>query len=143
MDPITAGLFVAASFTSSLISNKNQSKIENAQIKIQTEQARLQTAEAAYERTKQFRQNLSMNLAISGMGFGGVSGFRGIASQSISDYFSDTAALGRQDMFTELGAISNTAASKSNKFVNDVNAGTSAVSLASQLGLFKNKGLKK
>lgn len=138
MDPITAGLFVAASFASSLITSRNQRKIEDASMNVQVEQARLQTAEAAYERTKQFRQNISMNLALSGMGIGGVSGFRGAAAQSASAYFADAAALGRQDVFAQLTGTSNKALSKAKRFSSLASGVIDAAGLASQLGLFKS-----
>lgn len=142
MDPVTAGLFVAASFASSIMANKNQAKIEGASINMQTEQARLQIAEQSYEKAKQLKQNLSANLALSGLGVGGVSGFRGIASQTISDYFADQAALGKQDLFAQLSGNVAKATSKSNKFVNNAQAGLNAAQLSQQLGLFQVKGKK-
>ena len=117
MDAITAGLFVAASFASSLYTSKNQARIESANTNLQVSQARLQTAEAAYERTKQFRENVSANLALSGLGIGGVSGFRGKNAQNTTDYFSDIAALGTQDVFTEASGQVQRASTKSNNLV--------------------------
>lgn len=137
MDPITAGLFVAASFATSLNNARNSARIERSNIKLQTEQARLQTAEQAYERSKEFRQNLSYNLALSGMGKGGVSGFKGVAAESISDYFADVGALGRQDVFAQLSGQSALAGSKVKKRANVAQGAISAAQLASDLGLFK------
>jgi hypothetical protein len=142
MDAVTAGLFVAASFASGLYANKNQAKIEAANTNMQISQARLQTAEAAYERTKQFRENVSANLALSGLGVGGLSGFRNINAKNTTDYFADLAALGSQDMFTQALGYSKTAATKSKQFSSDINAGLDAFSLASDLGLFTGKKKK-
>ena len=142
MDPITAGLFVAASFATSLYTSKNQARIESANTNLQISQARLQTAEAAYERTKQFRENVSANLALSGLGVGGVSGFKGKNAQNTSDYFADIAALGTQDMFTEATGNVQRASTKSKQFSNDINAGLDAFSLATDLGLFTTKKKK-
>lgn len=142
MDGLTAGLWVAANFASSLISGKNQAKVQEAQVKMQTEQARLQASEQAYERTKQFRQNMAQNLALSGMGFGGVSGFRGLAGQNVSDYFADMGALGRQDMFAQLAGKAGFAQNKAVNFANTVSSFESSVSLADKLRLFKKKAAK-
>ena len=142
MDPITAGLFVAASFATSLYTSKNQARIESANTNLQISQARLQTAEAAYERTQQFRENVSANLALSGLGVGGVSGFKGKNAQNTSDYFADIAALGTQDMFTEATGNVQRASTKSKQFSNDINAGLDAFSLATDLGLFTTKKKK-
>lgn len=139
MDAITAGLFVAASFASNLYTSKSQAKIEESNLTAQLAQQRLQTAEATYERTKQFRQNMATNLALSGLGIGGVSGFRGVAAENISDYFSDVAALGNQDMFANLSAQSAKAQIKANRLSRDVSAITDAASLAGQLGIFTAK----
>lgn len=136
MDPMTGALWVGASFVSSLMTNRSVAKTEQAQNRLNTEQSRLQAAETAYERTKNFRRNLSQNLALSGMGFGGVSGFRGITGQNTSDFLGDMAALGRQDTFAQLTGNANRALSKAKRFKNDVGAITNAASLASQLGLF-------
>lgn len=137
MDPITAGLFVAASFATSLASNRNAAKVEEANGRLQVEQTRLQASEATYERTKQFKRNMSANLALAGTGVGGVSGFRSLSAENINDYFADTASLKNQDLFAQISGTVNRARAKSNRFANDVNAGLSAAQLASQLGLFK------
>lgn len=144
MDPVTAGYFALASvkLVASLAGNKAQAKAETAQIKLQTEQARLQAAEQTYERTKMFRQNISQNLALSGIGIGGVSGFRGIAAESISDYFQDAKSLTNQDVFAQLSGNANKALSKSNNLLKNVSALESSASLADKLGLFKS-GAKK
>jgi hypothetical protein len=141
MDTTTGALWVAASFATSLISNKAEARIHEANTKMQVEQARLQAAEQAYERTKAFRKNLSTNLALSGMGYGGNKGFAGTASQSIADYLADSAALGRQDLFAQLSGQAAFAGIKANKFKKDVGATKTAAQLASELGLF-TKGLK-
>lgn len=140
MGPIASALWVAASFASSVLSNKNQSRVAQAQNNVQVEQARLQASEAAYERTKQFRQAVSMNLALAGMGVGGVSGIRGATAQNISDYFADTNAIGRQDAFAQLTGTSNKAGIKANSFTANVQAAGSAAQLANDLNLFKKKG---
>jgi len=143
MDPLTAGLFVAASFAASVYTSKQQAKIEESNVQADLANKRLQTAEATYERTKQFRENMATNLALSGMGFGGVSGFRGIASQNISDYFADVAALGNQDLFSIASAQSSRAASKTNRISRDISSLTDAASLATKLGIFKGETTKK
>lgn len=139
MGPIASALWVAASLGNSLLSNKNQTRVAEAQNRVQVEQARLQASEAAYERTKQFRQAVSMNLALAGMGVGGVSGIRGATAQNISDYFADSAAIGRQDVFAQLTGTSNQAGIKANKFSANVQAVGSAAQLATDLNLFKKK----
>lgn len=136
MDPVTAGLWVGASLFMSLSANKSQARIEAASAKMEQEQARLQIAEQAYERTKTFKQNISANLALSGMGKGGLSGFRGVASQSISDYFADSQALTMQDAFAKLGGNVRRASNKANSLARNVSSLESAASLAAKLGLF-------
>lgn len=143
MDPITAGILVAASFASTVYTNRQESKINEAGIKLQTEQARLQTAEVAYERSKAFRKNISANLALAGAGFGGNTGFRGVATESISDYFADANALQTQDLFNQVSGQAAYAGNKASKFTKDVAAGANAVTLANQLGLFEPKKTKK
>jgi hypothetical protein len=137
MDPLTAGLWVGASLLTSLSANRSQAKIEAAQVKMETENARLQAAEAAYERTKSFRQNMSANLALSGMGKGGVTGFRGIAAESISNYFQDIQSLTTQDLFAQVSGSVGRAINRSNKLKRDVSSLESAASLAEKLQLFK------
>lgn len=140
MDPIMAALFVGASFTTSLATNKNTARIENTQNKINVEQARLQASEAAYERSKQFTQNISMNLALKGMGFGGVSGFRGVSSRSASEFAEDINSLNRHDVFSQITGEANRALTKAKRFKSNVGAAGTAASLASQLGLFTGGG---
>jgi hypothetical protein len=140
MDPMTGALLMAASFATSLISNRVQAKTQQAQIKAQTEQTRLQAAEATLERTKQYRKNLSTNLALSGVGVGGVSGFRGISSENTADYLADVGALGRQQQIAVITGSANRALSKANKLAGDVNAITNAAKMASELGLFAAGG---
>lgn len=137
MDPITAGLFVAASLASTLLSNKNQSKVEAASINMQLSQSKLQAADSAYERTKQFRENISANLSLSGLGVGGVSGFRGVATREAEDYFSDVSALETSNVFANAQASGASAYSRSKRFSNDIGAVGDAAALASQLGLFQ------
>lgn len=139
MDPLTASLFVAASFASNIYSSRNQARVEEASINAQLAQSRLQSAEASYERTKQFRQTMSSNLALSGLGIGGTSGLRNVNAQNISDYFADVAAIGNQDMFSTLQATTSRATSQSNRFVRELGAVSDAATLASQLGLFSKK----
>lgn len=142
MDPITAGLFVAASLGASLYANKSELRTNAAAQKIQIEQSRLQGAEQAFERTKGLRQNLSANLALSGTGYGGTSGIKGITAENISDYFADVNALNNQDLFLQVGGVAQSAANKADKFTKDVVGVSNAAILASQLGLFKGKKVK-
>lgn len=139
MDAVTAGLFVAASFASNLITNRNQSKLETVNLKAQLAQAKLQSAEMAYERTKSFRQTLSANLALSGLGVGGVSGARGANAQNISDYFADISALQTQDLFNSISGKAQKASIKGRSFKRTLSAIGDATELANQLGLFAGK----
>lgn len=142
MDPVTAGYFVLAglSLTSNLSASKNQARIEEANTKMQVEQARLQAAEAAYERTKSFRANLSTNLALSGIGKGGLTGFRNVAASSAEDFLSDMQSLQRQDVFAQLSGQSSQAQIRSNKLLRDVSSLESTASLAKKLGIFTARG---
>lgn len=139
MPPLLAALFVGASFVSSLSANKSQAKIQAAGIKMQTEQARLQASEAAYQRTREFRKNISANLALSGLGVGGLSGFRGAFSESSSDYLGDIRALEQGAAFAGLQGESQKALTKATRFSQDASALFNAASLAQDLGLFKAK----
>ena len=143
MDPITAGLLVGASFAASLYTNKQAARLNAAQTTLQVEQSRLQAAETALERTKAFRKNISANLALAGAGYGGHTGFRGIAAESASDYFADVNALRTQDLYNQISGTAAYAGNKGEKFAKDVVAGANAVTLASQLGLFAPKKTKK
>ncbi len=136
MDAITAGLFVAASFASNLYTNRSKNKLEASALKMQLAQSKLQAGEAAYERTRSFRETMSSNLALSGLGVGGVSGFRGVAAQNISDYFADISAIETQDLFSSAAGGAQKASNKAKKFARNVSAGSDAATLASQLGLF-------
>ena len=136
MDPVTAGLWVGASLFMSLSSNKSQARIESASAKMEQEQARLQIAEQTYERTKSLRQNVSANLALSGMGKGGLSGFRGVVSESLNSYLEDSKALTIQDTFSKHGGSVRKASNKANSLARNVSSLESAASLAAKLGLF-------
>jgi hypothetical protein len=136
MDPITAGLFVGASFLSSLFANKQQARAEAANIKLQTEQARLQASEAALERTKAFRQNMSQNLALSGMGFGSTTALATAYAEGFGAYMSDIGALNKQAQFATAQGQAARAGSRAKKLGSDIGALESSVSLAMKLGLF-------
>jgi hypothetical protein len=136
MDPITAGLFVGASFLSSLYSNKQAAKMEAASIKLQTEQAKLQASESALERTKSFRQNVSQNLALSGMGFGSTTALASAYAEGFGNYMSDIRAIDTGVKFAEASGLASKAGSRAKKFGSDVGSLESAVSLATKLGLF-------
>jgi len=136
MDPLTAGLFVAASVGTSLYAGKNQSKIEAASIKMQTEQAKLQASEAALERTKSYRQNLSNQLALSGMGFGSTTALATASAQGFGNYMADINAINTSAKFADAAGQSALATSKSNAFLNVVNTGMNAAMLSQDLGLF-------
>lgn len=132
-------LWTAASFGISVQTNRNTYKINEAQNKIGTEQARLQAAEAAYERSKQFTENISMNLALKGIGMGGVSGFRGATAKSTEAFNQDISSLRRQDVFAQITGEANKALNKARKMAGNVGAVSNAAALASNLGLFKGK----
>tara|TARA_R110000868_G_scaffold62001_2_gene187860 strand:- start:23 stop:454 length:432 start_codon:yes stop_codon:yes gene_type:complete len=143
MDPLTAGLFVAASFATSAIANRNQAKVEQASIKLQTSQAQLQASEAALERTKSFKTNIAMNLALSGMGFGSTTSFASTLAENTSNLTSDLTAINTGAQFAGLTGEANKALSKSKRFGNDATAALNAAKLAKDLGLFESKkGLK-
>ena len=120
MDPLTAAIFVGASFLTSAISNRNQAKVEQAQNLVQVEQTKLQAAEAANERARAFRQNISANLALAGKGFGGISGFRGIATRSAADFEQDLTAINQQANFAQISSTADVASTKIRKYANDV-----------------------
>lgn len=136
MDPITAGLFVGASFLSSLFASKQQARAEAANIKLQTEQARLQASEAALERTKAFRQNMSQNLALSGMGFGSTTALATATAESFGALNADINAINRQSDFAVASGQAARAASRAGRFSRDIGALENAASLAQKLGLF-------
>src|SRR5215208_779999 len=138
MDPLTAGLFVAASVGTSLYAGKNQSKIEAASIKMQTEQAKLQASEAALERTKSFRQNVSNQLALGGMGFGSTTAVAVAGAQGFGNYMADINAINTGIKFADAAGSAALATSKTNAFLNTVNAGFSAAALSQDLGLFSS-----
>src|SRR5215216_6162528 len=135
MDPITAGLFIGASVGASLYASKNQAKIEAASIKMQTEQAKLQSSEAALERTKAFRSNLSNQLALSGMGYGSTTALATAGNLSFGNYMQDINAINAGTKFAVAAGESAFATSKSNRFLRDVNTVVSAAGLASDLGV--------
>jgi hypothetical protein len=136
MDPVTAGLFVGASLLSSLFANKQQSRAEAANIKLQTEQARLQASEAALERTKSFRQTMSQNLALSGMGFGSTTALATATAQSFGALEADLGAIRRQSDFAVASGHAAKAGARANKFGRDIASVENAASLAMKLGLF-------
>jgi len=143
MDPLTAGLFVAASFATSAISNRNQAKVEQSSIKMQTAQAQLQASEAALERTKSFRTNIAMNLALSGMGVGSTTAFGSTLADNTSNLTADLTAINTGAQFAALTGQANKALSKSKRFGNDATAALNAAKIAKDLGLFESKkGLK-
>lgn len=137
MDPVTTGIFIAASVGASLYASKNQAKIEAASIKMQTEQARLQASEAALGRTQAFRNNLSNQLALSGMGFGSNTALATASAQSFGNYMQDINAINTGAKFAMASGEAASASSKTNRFLRDVNTGINAVTMADDLGLFK------
>lgn len=139
MDPTLAGLWIAASMFTSLRANRSQAKVENASINMEVEQARLQNTEMALERTRQLRQNMATNLALSGIGKGGVSGFRNVATQDMQSYFEDVSALTNRDVFAQISGQARRAGVKTNRLTRDVSSLESAASLATKLGLFEGK----
>lgn len=140
---MTAALFVGANFAISAFTGKQQRRIETANINLNLEQSRLQAAESAYELSKNYRKNMSENLALSGMGFGGTSGFAATSAESTANFLADSAALQRQGEFAAVQAQSGLAVSKISNFARNANAVMSSAVLAEKLGLFDSKGLKK
>jgi hypothetical protein len=136
MGPLAAGLFVGASFLTSVYANRQASKAEAASIRLQTEQARLQASEAALERTKAFRQNVSQNLALSGMGFGSTTALAVANAESLGAYAADINALKKQEQFVVASGESARAQNRAKKFSSDLGSLESSISLASKLGLF-------
>jgi hypothetical protein len=142
MDPITMAAFAAASLFVSVRNNASQAKIEKANIKMQVEQTRLQASELAYERSKAFRKNVSEQLALSGLGVGGMMGFGNVYNESLRNYTQDVEAIQRKAQFAQLTGMANTSLSSAKKFNNDITSVVSAANLASDLGLFKQKDIK-
>ncbi len=136
MGPVLAGLFVGASFLTSMYANKQQSRIESSAINLSTSQARLQASEAALERTKSFRQNMSQNLALSGMGFGSTTALATASAEGFGNLMADIGAINTGAKFAEASGYSKKALSKANKLGRDIGATESAASLALKLGLF-------
>ncbi len=143
MDPVTAGLFVAAGFAASLYTSKNQARVEAASINLEVEQARLQASERAYERTKAYREEVSANLALSGMGVGGIGGYKAVLSDSSGSLGADLKSIGTGASFAMAQGQAAYATSKSNRFRRDLDATMTAASLAGDLGLFSPKTTKK
>lgn len=136
MDPVTGALFAAASFATSVIGNRSRAKAEQASIRLETEQAKLQAAESSLERTKLYRQNVSMNLAMSGMGVGAVNAFAATEAESFANYMADINAIKQTSNFMVMTGEAKKSLSKSNQFSANVDALKSAAGLASDLGLF-------
>jgi len=136
MDPVTAALFTAASFATSVMGNKSRAKAEQASIRLEVEQARLQAAETALERTKAYRQNVSMNLAMSGMGIGSQNAFAASEAEGFSNYMSDLNAIRQSENFMIMTGEAKKSMSKAKKFAGNMDAIKSAAGLASDLGLF-------
>jgi len=136
--------FVAAGLYSSLQSNKAQASIERANIQLQSSQAGVKAAEQAYERSKTFRQNISSQLAMGGLGFGGTMGLVAAQNESLSNVNYDLASIAKQQQFTALSTESALASSKINKYTRDAgaygNAAKQTSDLVSKLGLFAGGG---
>lgn len=139
MDPITAALFVGANFALSAYTGRQQMRMETANINLNLEQSRLQAAESAFELTKNYRKAESMNLALSGMGFGGTTGFTATSAENMANYLADSAALQRQGEFASLQAQSGRAISKVSNFAKNAQTILSSAQLAKNLGLFEGK----
>lgn len=136
--------FIAAGLYTSLQSNKAQASIERANIKMQASQAQLQAAEAGLARVKNFREVTSMNLALSGMGFGSTTALASAQNQSYANFSLDMAALEKQKAFTALSEESALTQSRLNKYTKNLgaygNAAKQTSDLASKLGLFSGGG---
>lgn len=143
MDPVTAGLLVAANFAASVYSNRQKAKINRTQIDLEVEQAKLQAEERAYESTKQFREFISYNAALSAMGYGGATGFRGVSATATANVNKDLAALNRQQRYADISGMSARASNQTNLFAGNVKAGIDSVLLAKDLGLFNKDDKEK
>lgn len=138
MNPLMA-LLVGANLAVTISSSKYSAKAEEAQISSNLAQERLRASESAYERTKSYRESLSTNLALAGMGKGGVSGFRGVAAESGAALQQDLAAIGQQTLFAEITAQSNRSLVKAKRLERTMSGLSDAASLAKDLGLFAKK----
>lgn len=114
-------------------------RAERAQIGIEVEQAKLQAEQQALAVAKQFREVISYNAALNAMGFGGSTGFRGVATAGESTAKRDIASLEKSQRFANISAKSATAASKMNRLVGNVQTGLSTISLAKDFGMFAKK----
>ena len=140
---IIGGAFIAAGLAGSLASNRKAQKLENENTELEVANAKLQAAEAAYERTKQYRQNASMNLALSGMGVGSANSGGALAAESFQNYLADIQSINMAGRYAALGGKQKKKASSLNKYSRNFGAaegaGESLVGLATKLNLFGAK----
>lgn len=139
MDPLTASLLVAANFSTSVFSNRSQAKINKTKIDLELAQIQLQASEQALEATKNYRDYISYNAALSAMGFGGATGFNAVSSTATANLNKDIKAINRNVRYAEIGAKLGKATNTANQFASNINAGLESFKLADNLGLFKKQ----
>lgn len=137
MDPITAGLLVAANVGVSVFTARQKGKLERSQINLEVEQALLQAEEQALESTKRYREFVAQNAALAAMGYGGATGFRATAAKAESALGQDLKSIGKQQRYTKISGLSATAASRSSQFASYIKSGVQGAMMAEDLGIFK------
>jgi len=126
MDPVTSALFVAANFAVSAFKNREVAKASRTQIQLEVAQAKLQAEEQAFEATKQYREYISFNAALSSMGFGGKTGFTNIASESAANLNKDLQSAAKQQRYIDISGKLALSGVTATKFTSNVQAGISA-----------------
>ena len=139
MEPLTMALIAAANFAVSAVGSAGKKGIQDAQTDVEVEQAKLESEKTAYDITKAFRESTSYNLALSAMGFGGVSGFKQTMAGSSAALGRDLRAVEKQQRFISISGDSAKAGAATNAFTSNATAAISSVLLAKDLGLFSGK----
>lgn len=127
-DPVTTTLLVSAATSAAsaglgIASSKKQSKLDQSQLKLQTEQARLAASDQALTQTRDFRQALASQLAISSLrGGSGGSLMRQFGATSMANFLDDQKSLQSKRRFIEASASSERSGILSRQLSRDINA---------------------
>lgn len=143
MDPVTASLLVAANFAISVFSNRQQTKLNKIKNDFELSQVKLQAEESALEATRQYKDYVSYNAALSAMGVGGATGFRSTSSSAASTLNKQINSINRQVRQAEIVSKTNNALNLTNQFISNLNSGIESYKLADDLGIFKKNDKKK
>lgn len=138
MDPTTAAIFAAASMAASVYKNQAVKKAQSGQIKIEAESARLSAQESALSRTQQYRENLAMNAALSGMGIGADGAFALVSNKSQSVLMQDLHAINRKIKFIDVSEKAALAGASTGAFASNVDSAFKGIAMANDLGLFSD-----